>query len=569
MGKTIRKTKISNRSKRFLSALKVSTARVGAVLMIIGAVAGTVFGTTAPVLADSPATYETGGLEVDNIEGQVTTYKAYQIFKANKNKDGTLSNIAWSSNEMRDAVIQVIKKFAPSYTSKNAQDAADYISKAYQNSSGEMTTNQKTILANQELLNQIAAKVDDLSGSVKLTAGKASILDEGYWLVVTDGSSIGVDEDGTSPIFAIISGGAVTIKEKTTVPTVDKLILNDADNAVWTYGAEAERGQSVSHKITGTVASNLKTYDLYYYEFEDVMSKGIDYDPGSFHVTLDGVDVTSHFTESYAVNEDGTKKLSVACDNILAITETKPTGTSKLEMTYTVRLNDDCVVGVSGNPNDVKIIYSSNPNNREKSETHVVRDYLYTFGLHMEKKDRDTNVSLSGSKFTIQATAPDDSSSKGKYVQEDGWLGDDPFEFVTDEKGEFEVTGLDAGTYTLHETQCPEEYQVLKKDTQFTIEATYADDGRIASLTNTVSGNADACAGIDTTDDHKVNGDPETAAIVKTCFVNVTVGNIEKVKMPLSGQSGIALIIIAGVGIVGISAAGYLAAARKKRTEEH
>ena len=544
---------------------KAATALTG--VMIASTLAGGMIINATPVYANTPITYLTGEIEVDNVDGQVTTYKAFRIFNANKNEDGTMSNFSWPSNAVRNAVIGVIQQFTPSYTSYNAQDAADYISAAYQNASGEMTTDQTTILKNQELLNRIAAAVDDTAGSIALSASKTKVLDEGYWLVVSDGNSIGTDEDGTSPIFAIVSGGAVKIVEKTSVPTVDKVVLNDADGAKWTYGAESERGQSVSHMITGTVAKNLKTYDLYYYEFEDVMSKGIDYDMGSYKVTLDGVDVTGYFKETLIHKDGGNDKLSVACEDILKIKEVKPNADSKLVLTYTVQLNDDCVVGVPGNPNDVRIIYSSNPNTREKSETHVVRDYLYTFGVHVDKRDRDTNVSLEGAKFTIEATDPDDEGSKGMFVQPDGRLGTEPYEFVTDKNGEISVNGLDAGTYTLHEVECPEMYQVINADTQFTIAAAYNEDGTIASLTNTVAGNADAAAGIDSTDDNTVNGDPDTAAIVQTGYVNVTVGNIEKVKMPLSGQSGIALISIAGLGAVGLSLAGLFALKRRKKTE--
>ena len=192
-------------------------------------------------------------------------------------------------------------------------------------------------------------------------------------------------------------------------------------------------------------------------------------------------------------------------------------------------------------------------------------DYLYTFGLHLEKKDRDTNVSLAGAKFTIQATNADDTASNGLYVQRDGRLGTTPYEFVTDAHGEFDVTGLDAGTYTLHETKAPDMYQVVNEDTDFTIDAAYNADGTIKALSNTVSNNADAAAGIDTSNDNCVNGDVNTAAVVRTCFVNVTVGNIEKVKMPLSGQKGMFLIMAAGIGIVGISAAGLILTGKKKK----
>ena len=169
----------------------------------------------------------------------------------------------------------MIQKFDETYTSTNAQDAADFISAKYKDANDNLTTDQTTVLESAELLNQIAAAVDDVTVTKSMKADTGYDLAEGYWLFVTDGTSVDVDEDGTSPIFALCSGGLITIVEKTSLPTVDKVVLNDADGADWTYGAEAERGQSVSHKITGTVASNIKTYDLYYYEFEDVMSKGI------------------------------------------------------------------------------------------------------------------------------------------------------------------------------------------------------------------------------------------------------------------------------------------------------
>lgn len=548
---------------------KVRRTLTGAMTAVL--VAGTVLGGTAsmavPAFANTEISYGTGTDQIDNVEGQVTTYKVFQIFQANKNADGTMSNFAWPSDAVRNAVIGVIQKYDAKYTSFNAQDAADFISAAYKNASGELTTDQNTILENKELLNAIAAAVDDVSGFISVSGGESKEYAEGYWMAVTDGTSVGVDEDGTSPIFFIASGGPVKLMEKTSLPTVDKRVMNDAVGAVWEYGAEAQRGQSVAHKITGTVAKNLKTYDLYYYEFEDVMSKGIDYDMGTYKVMLDGVDVTSYFTEKLTHNENGADTLSVSCDNILNIRETTPKEGSVFELTYTVQLNDKCIVGAEGNPNDVRIIYSSNPNTREKSSTHVIRDYLYTFGVHVDKRDRDTNVSLAGAKFTIQATDPDDKESKGLYVQADGTLGTEEHEFVTDENGEFAVNGLDAGTYTLHETQCPEEYQVINKDTKFTITASYNGDGTLSELNNTVSGNKDAAAGVDTTNDNKVNGDAGSAADAEAGMAYVTVGNIEKVKMPLSGENGIGLIVTAGGLVTGISLAALLASRKKKKTD--
>lgn len=522
----------------------------------------------AVIMANSEVTYGDGSIQVETIDDQETTSKAFCIFKARKNEDGTLSDFAWPSNEMRNAVVGAIQQFTSSYTSLNAQDAADYISNAVKNASGELTTDQNTILRSNDLLNKIAAAADDVAGFVSIPKGQTVTLSEGYWLLVTAGSSIDTDESGTSPIYTIVSGGPVTVKEKRSVPTIDKRILNDADGSSWNYGADAQIGQEIRHQITGTVAGNIQTYDLYYYGFEDVMSKGIDYLLGSYAVTLDGKDVSASFQERLTHQADGTHKLEVFCNDLYAIPDAEPNADSKIVLTYSVRLNHDCVIGAAGNPNDARILYSSNPNTREISRTHVVRDYLYTFRLHLEKKDRDTNVPLSGARFTIMASEPDDSASRGLYVQQDGTLGSSPYEFQTGEDGAFEVAGLDAGTYLLQEVKAPEMYQVKNKDTIVTIQAVYQTNGTIQTLTNTVSGNADAAAGIDNSNDNLVNGDAGTAAGASACLVNVTIGNIKKIPMPLSGEPGLMVTIALGLGVTAISAAGIIFGGKKKERKK-
>lgn len=549
----LKKIRTTNRKK-----LLVAIAAISSALMLIAPMA---------VMANSEVTYGEGSIQVETFDEQDTVSRAIQIFKAKRNEDGTMSDFAWPSNEMRNAVIGVIQQFLPSYSSLNAQDAADYISTAVSNASGELLTDQNTILRANDLLNKLAAAADDTAGAVSISKGQTVTLPEGYWLLVTTNDSIDMDESGTSPIYTIISGGPVTVTEKRSVPTIDKRILNDADGSTWNYGADAQLGQDIRHQITGTVAMNIQTYDLYYYGFEDIMSKGIDYNLGSYSVTLDGTDVTSSFRETLTHQADGSNKLEVICEDLYAIPNVRPTADSKIVLTYSVKLNTDCVIGAAGNPNDACILYSSNPNTREIGKTHTVRDYLYAFALHVEKKDRDTNVPLSGARFTIMASQPDDASSRGLYVQQDGKLGTEPYEFQTGADGTFSVSGLDAGSYLLREVAAPDMYQAKNKDTTVKIQAVYEEDGTLKTLTNIVSGNADAAAGIDSSNDNLVNGDEESAANATLCLVNVTVGNSKKIPMPLSGEPGLALIIALGLGVTAISAAGIIWGGKKKENK--
>lgn len=174
------------------------------------------------------------------------------------------------------------------------------------------------------------------------------------------------------------------------------------------------------------------------------------------------------------------------------------------------------------------------------------------------KSDKATNEKLAGAKFTIQATGADDNASKNLYVQADGTLGENPHEFTTDANGVIDIVGLDAGTYTVKETQAPDtgsddtSYKPLA-DFTFTITPGYGtatDAQALASLELAVANNANVIAGLDTTDDNTLNVDANSAVVLGDGQVNVTVANEKTIKMPLTGQQGIALAVGAGLVIV-------------------
>ena len=54
---------------------------------------------------------------------------------------------------------------------------------------------------------------------------------------------------------------------------------------------------------------------------------------------------------------------------------------------------------------------------------------------------------------------------------------------TTDANGAAKFQGLDSGTYYLHETEAPAGYNLLKRDVEITITATYGTDGQIVSCT--------------------------------------------------------------------------------------
>ena len=215
--------------------------------------------------AGSTVTFEDGDY------AKYTTYKGIQIFKAKVTTDGatTVSNIDWASNDVEAAVVDAIKAKDNSYTSENAQDAADWL-----NEHAKVAGIDPKV-ASDNVLSLIADNLDGVSGWQTTTAGSPSLsnLEAGYWLFLTAtaGNPDGKSTDAfTSPVYAVIDGvSSTTVKPKKGVPTVEKKVLDDADASgadikgsdKWKDVADSQIGQEVNYKLTGTIASNYDTFN--------------------------------------------------------------------------------------------------------------------------------------------------------------------------------------------------------------------------------------------------------------------------------------------------------------------
>ena len=524
-----------------------------------------------------------------NADNGNTKFKAYQIFKADvvdPTEEGTtgkiVSNVSWAAGvdpNVQNAIINAIKadsKYGasnPKLPNKTtAQDVADWLTK---NVTG---TTAETVVDKDHLLNKIAGIVREnvtATGESFAAGSPFTAPSNGYYLFLTDPVSIGTKEDysnkkqtGTSPIFAVVGGSAVTVTEKTDIPTVTKKIKDDKPNSVWADKGDSQMGQTVQYQLTGTVAKNVDTFDTYYYEFHDKLSAGLTAESNSVKVTVytDENDTTGTEInlpgDAVSYNQtEGNNLLTVKFDDLKTVTAgdaNTPVGitaNSKVVVTYTAKLDpaktDDVVVGAAGNPNTVKLVYSNNPGHDSKGESvpDTVRDY--TYALKLVKEDSASEITkLEGVKFTIQATGADEGTGT-QFVQQDGSLGSDAHEFPTDAKGEINIKGLDAGTYTVKETHTLDGYNTLP-DFTFTIKAEglgqYEDNN---DLNVTVS---------------KDGSDLVVTPSFKNGTVNLTVKNKKGSGLPLTGLNGVTVTWIAGGAVLCIGVA-HLIRSRKQAEE--
>lgn len=528
-------------------------------------------------------------------------------------KTGQIKDVQWASNAVRDAVLPVLKgstgkatwggdKYEPA--NDTAQSAAEFIATHITDTAASPSkkaedADSSYILASNQLGNRIAQALGKLKPSYSdIEPGKARSFVDGYYLLTTQTKSVmgSTAAQGTSPVFLVAGGDPVTITEKTNdVPTVDKKVRGDQTNATFTDDCiDSHVGQSIAYKITGTLPSNLKTYSTYRYIFHDQMPAGLSLIPDSVSVKVlgqNGTEAPINIEKSNITTSDTATDSNGSASNEEAVTghelnvsipdvknlkndEGKLVSVnenSRIVMSYEAAINTSAQYGTAGNVNTVKIEYSNNPNTTSTGFTQEdsARDYSYRLTIH--KQDKNTNEALEGARFTIQVKDADDDASKGMYVQQDGSLSKSSYEFKTNAKGNIEVSGLDKGAYTLHETYAPTGYNPVP-DSTVTLTPVYAGQ-ELTQIKQDLTGGWDAFSGqlvfaglgTEPGSDKLIAKDAsgeKAPADKETGLIRITAEDVKTVDMPFTGQQGITLLVGAGIAITIVSAA----AMRRRKT---
>ena len=559
-------------------------------------------GVMAPVtmaFADGATTATANSITINKINGNENVkYKAYQIFKAkvtdDKSNGKTVQDVEWANKTIGTKVINAITNWS-GYSSLSvenqlplkptAADVADWLIKNVDNtlaSSADGAT-KGTRVAPGDVLYAIANVVkEETPAGTNIQPGgewtpRAS--GNGYYLFVTDGLDGAKPDTGTSPIFAIVGGSAVTVTEKTSIPTVDKKILNDKKNKTaesagdsdWEIVGDSQVGQEVDYKLTGTVADNIASYATYTYEFQDTLSKGlvvtkdVDGTPKDLRVYIvngnSKTEVKPDATNGYqaTVTSDSNTKieqLKVSFKNLKDVQDAdgktiKVEAASNVVVTYKAQLTSDASYEATGNPNTVKLVYSNNPM-AEGTGTSVEKKVTdHVFRLDVTKVDSvDGNKKLKAG-FKVKVVENEDNASVGRWLKEDGSLTsneNEAHEFMTDDtKGEVEIPGLDAGKYQITETTTPEGYNTIAPFT-ITVQPAYDRDGKLTGLT--VTGDSDMV------DPGAANG----------AAMPLTIKNKKGSGLPLTGLNGVTFTWIAGGAVLCIGVA-HLIRSRKQAEE--
>ncbi|MCD7728052.1 MAG: SpaH/EbpB family LPXTG-anchored major pilin [Ruminococcus sp.] len=494
------------------------------------------------------------------------SYEAYQIF-AGDLEGSTLSNIVWGSGIADgDALLAALTTAdtvgGVDYSSAtSAAEVAELL--ATNGSDYDLTAAQ----AFADFISDYLAATPSATATVESgdTSATFTGIEVGYYLVKdADDTLDGEDEAYTRFIIKIVGDASAAVKSST--PTVDKQVYDDDDSAAWNEVADYDIGDAVPFKLIGTMPSTLGDYETYKYIFHDTLSDGLTLDASSIVVTIDGTTIDSSL---YTVNTDPSDcTFEVAFTDIISAgtnnsTPVTVTTTSQVVVTYNATLNSDAVVGLNGNPNEVYLEYSNNPNQGGEGETgQTPEEYalVFTYELDVTKVDGDDNTKvLEGAEFVLY-------DEDGNYAIVDlttnkitGWTTDpdSATTLTSDSLGNFVVIGLDEGTYYLKETKAPSGYNLLSSPIKLVIDA--AD---VHNLEYDGTNASSELTGIEITVNGSTNsGDPDLGT------VSAKVENNSGSVLPETGGIGTTIFYVGGAIIVA-GAVILLIVKRRMRTAE-
>lgn len=531
-------------------------------------------GVMAPVTMAFAADTANGSVTITNANGNETNFKGYKIFDANVVKDENgqtlVSNITWANDKVKTAVTEEIKKIDPNASITTAQDAADWIKT---NVTG---TDETTSVESGSAVYKIAAAVaavtglDDSSDYATTSKGAANNLSHGYWLFVTDTATVEGVEAATAPIFTVVGDEAINITEKTSIPTVEKQVLEGGN---WRKVSDSYIGEEVEYKLTGHVASNIATFNKYEYVFQDTLSKGLEVVKDSndaakyLHVYIDNkgkqTEVVQDANNGYKValgQDKATKKenLTITFSDLKAVKDKtgeaiKVDADSSVVVTYKAKLNSEVEYKADGTTNEVKLVYSNDPmsNGTGTSVSTKVTDHV--FRLDVTKVDKDDQNHKLEATFQVKMTHEGNKKlTQEKWLTQEGGLteeGTNAGKFKTDkDSGEIYIPGLVAGTYEITECDTPAGYNTLAPFT-ITVAPEYNDDGSLKNLDVTSN-----------------NTEMVTPNTTNDATIPVTIQNKKGSGLPLTGLNGVTFTWIAGGAVLCIGVA-HLIRSRKQAEE--
>ena len=408
------------------------------------------------------------------------------------------------------------------------------------------------------------AKVTDKNGTASFTGLDLNAL---YVFAETDATNAALANDGSKVNVTKVSvpflvslpftgkdGKTVTElnvypKNSTGTESIDKKINKVGKTEVNGIKANANIGDIITYKVTYSVP--VPENGLTELKIVDTMDKGLTFTNAPANITVEDDNVGTSGKKELVYDKDyqvflnsADNKVTIDFKNYLKSLQSN--STEEFTITYKVKLNENAVLGQTGNKNKVELQYNNGttidktvPGNDTK---------VFTYGIDLLKKGEGKGTVLAGVTFTLTDESNTAVNVEKKESNTFYTPGGHSNEVETDAAGKIYIKGLKPGTYKLKETKTNAGYVLLKNPVEIVITPSTMENEAAEGVVSATVGGKEVTMNADNGSD--------------TAIVPLTVVNRKGFDLPATGGRGIALFTIAGIAIV--AAAGSLLFMRKR-----
>lgn len=208
-------------------------------------------------------------------------------------------------------------------------------------------------------------------------------------------------------------------------------------------------GKEFTYVIKGTVPAYPTNATNKTYTIKDTMSTGLDFSGVESVIIQDGETTLTTASNGTVTNASGQTVATITIDgkNMTINFDVNNVTSTIVTITYKAKLNENAVLGASGNTNSANLTYSNDPYGTGTYTTETKNTTVYTYGLELLKYASGEKTPLQGAEFEIYS----DSTLKTKVGT-----------IKTNDDGTGTFKGLAEGTYYLKEVKAPTGYQLLK-----------------------------------------------------------------------------------------------------------